>query len=95
VELPSGGFKDIGKVELTPQQRDIFGDVSGHLAYQIMEPFVTSPGWDQLPDAMKARTFQEVFQKTKAAGKEAALSDEQRQAEILRISTEISRRIGH
>lgn len=51
-------------------------------------------GWGPLPDATKARTFQEVFQKTKAAGKEATLSDEQRQAEILRISIEISRRMG-
>ena len=92
ISLPSAGT-GLGKVDLTPEQRDVFGDVSGHLAYKVMDQMVHSPGWEYMPDFVKQRAFTLAFEKANMAGKAAALSDEQRQQEIHRIVTAVSEKL--
>jgi hypothetical protein len=93
IQLPAANQRDIGKVDLTPQQRDVFGDVAGHQAHQILTPIVNSPGWALVPDMIKAEVFDKAFAAGARMGKVAALSDEQRQAEIKRIIAAVSKRL--
>jgi len=95
IQLPSGGIGGkLGKVELTPEQRDVFGDVSGHLAYRVMDQMVNSPSWADMPDMVKERAFKIAFERSNLAGKAAALSPEDRQKEIQRIVGEVSKRLA-
>ena len=84
INLPAGGTK-AGRVDLTPEQRDIFADVAGHTAYQALAPIVNSPAWDYMNDFTKAKVYQDVFAATNTAGKAAALTSEERQAQIHHI----------
>jgi GNAT superfamily N-acetyltransferase len=92
IELPSGGTK-LGKVQLTQEQRDVFGSEAGHMAHDIMTPMVNSPGWQYMPDFAKQKAFKMVFEKANEFGKYKALSSEQRQTEIQRITTDISKKL--
>jgi len=93
LNLPSGGT-GMGKIELTPEQRDAFGDASGHMAYNVLHQMVNSPGWDYMPDLVKERAFKVAFERSNLAGKAAALSIEQRQAEVHRIVGEVNKRLS-
>jgi hypothetical protein len=83
----------VAKVQLTPQQRDVFGDVAGHLAHSVMDQLVNSPSWATMPDMVKAEAFKLALSKGAQVGKVAALSDEQRQAEVQRIVAAVSKRL--
>lgn len=63
------GTGKLGDVEISPEQRNLFGEVSGKFAAQIMGPIVSAPTWDALPDLVKKRLYQRVFT---AARKQAA-----------------------
>lgn len=91
ITLPSGPDKKLGKVALTPQQRDIFGDVAGHMAYDILAPLVNAPDWKSKPDLVKTRTFEKAFERARKLGKDKALTQEQRQAESDRIIMELEK----
>ena len=94
LQMPTGHMKDLGKVELTPEQRDVFGDVSGHLAYGIMQPLVNSPGWAKLPDDFQRMAYQKAIEAGDKLGKATAISPEQRQQEIQRVIAGISQRLS-
>ena len=94
IQIPALGQRDIGKVPLSPGQRDVFGDVSGHLAYQVMDQLVNNPLWAAMPDMAKQKAFETTFEHANQVGKAAALSDEQRQQEIQRITAEVSKRLS-
>jgi len=53
IQLPAGCDRKLDEVELTPEQRDVFRDVSGHLAHEVLAPIVNGPAWDALPDPVK------------------------------------------
>jgi hypothetical protein len=93
IQLPAAGQRDIGQVPLTSDQQDVFGNVAGHLAHRIMEPIVANPGWAQTPDMIKQEIFQHAMAEGERMGKVAALSDQQRQAEIQRIIGAVSARL--
>lgn len=92
ISLPSGGT-GLGTVDLNAQQRDVFGDVAGHLAYNVMSQMVHSPGWDYVPDLVKQKAYQIAFERSHQAGKAAALTDEERQVEIRRIINTVSEKL--
>lgn len=95
VTMPTRGLVQgsLAQVQLTPEQRDVFASVAGKTAHQIMSQMVKSPTWDQTPDAIKARIFQVVFEKSNRLGSLAALSDNQRQQEIERVMGEVTKRL--
>ena len=83
------GSGKLGDVELEPEQRDIFADVSGHLAHDVLSKMVNGPGWDQLPDLVKKRAYSKVFLQAHRAGAAAALPPDLRAG----IAQEISMKI--
>lgn len=88
IHLGRGSGK-IGNVEITPEQRNAFTEISGHLAHDILEPIVTSPTWDALPDLVKKRIYQRAFT---AGHRNAAISvfpAGQREALVGQISQKI------
>jgi hypothetical protein len=93
IQLPSGGDRKLGEVELTPEQRDVFRDVSGRLAHEVLSSIVNGPAWDGLPDVVKKRIYDTVFERARKAGSVAALPAEARLVETLRIQGEIARRL--
>lgn len=95
INMPTRGLIQgpMAQVQLTPEQRDVFASVSGKTAHQIMSQMVNSPTWDHIPDVIKAKIFQAVFEKSNRLGSLAALSDDQRQQEIDRVVGEVTRRL--
>lgn len=93
VHIGKGSGK-AGDVKLEPGERDVFGDVSGHLAHDILSQVVNSPGWDDLPPLVQKRAFAQVFSKSHRAGAAAALPIAKRLAladEITqKLTTELS-----
>lgn len=93
IQLPAAGQRDLGKVELSPEQQDVFADTSGHLAHQILEPIVTGDGWVELPDMLKSAVYKTVIERARKMGTLAAISDEERRAEIQRITGAVQKRL--
>lgn len=93
IELPAARDSKLGKVKLTSDQRDIFAKESGQLAYRVLDQLVNNPTWDNLPDIAQRNAINMVFEKTKLAGKAAAVPPEQIQAEATRIADELRKRL--
>jgi len=92
--LPAARDRKLGEVKLTPEQQDIFADKSGKLAYELLQPMVNSPFWAEKPDMVKRRTYEVVFERARAVGRAAALTPDQRYQEMVRIQTEIDKRLA-
>jgi hypothetical protein len=72
------------RVALQEEQRDIFREVSGKNAMEIMGPIVNSPDWDQIPDFAKAEVYKRVLEGTRKQGMYAALPADAVEREKLR-----------
>ncbi len=94
VTLPSKMDKKLGQVKLTPEQRDIFGKESGQLAYRVLSPIVNAPDWAEKPDIVKKQYYEKTFERTRKAGKGAALTPEQRALEAARITAQLRKELG-
>lgn len=66
------------KIELTPEQRDVFASESGQLAHTILKPMVESPGWDQMPSILKRQMYERAFSAARNYGQMRALSAQER-----------------
>ena len=94
-KLPTGGVKgNLGQVEMTPAQKDIFAAVAGHTAHELLTPMVNGPGWENLPDLQKKVVYERVFERSRALASVAALPPEQRAAEGARITEELRKALG-
>lgn len=93
IELPAGRDPKLGKVELTPQQRDIFADKAGHFAHQILTQIVNMPGWETMPNMTQRQVMEKVFESSRKMGKAAAVPPEQIIREAQRISNELQLRL--
>lgn len=80
------GTGKLGDVKLEPEQANVFQDVAGHLAHDIMAPLVASPAWDALPDIIKKRAYAKAFLQAHRAGAAAALPTELRNGVIQEIT---------
>lgn len=89
IQLPSGRNEKIGRVDLTPQQRDIFTDKAGHTAHQILTQLVNSPSWEAMPDTAQRAAMEKVFEASRKMGKAAAVPPEQIVREAERIAKEL------
>lgn len=63
--IPGQSFGKLDKVQLTPEQRDIFATQSGQMAYQILQGIVNAPGWEQQPAIVQRQTYEKVFKKSR------------------------------
>lgn len=61
------------RVELSPEQRDIFRQVAGKQAMTILAPIVNAPDWQRIPDFAKAEIYKKVIEGTRKQGQLAAL----------------------
>lgn len=69
-----GPFKPSEKrVELSDVERDIYRQVAGGSAMEILRPIVNSPDWERTPDFAKARVYQIVLENTRKQAQWAAL----------------------
>jgi hypothetical protein len=92
LQLPSPDRK-IGKVELTPEQQNIFATESGKMAHQILTQLVASPMWDGMPDLMKKKIYAKVFLQARKAGAAAALPADQRSMLMQGIADQIEEQL--
>ena len=61
------------RVRLTEEQRDIFRQVSGKAAMEILRPIVNAPDWDRIPDFAKVAIYKRVIEGARKQGDLAAL----------------------
>ena len=59
--IPGKAFGKLDKVQLTPEQKDIFATASGQLAYQELFKIVNIPGWDAQPAMIQRQIYEKVF----------------------------------
>jgi hypothetical protein len=68
----------IGDVELKPEERDVFASEAGKLAHQVMSQAVKGPNWENLPDIVKRRVFDRVFESARKVGAFKAIEPDRR-----------------
>jgi hypothetical protein len=85
--------RDLARVDLTPEQRDIFAEQSGKMAYTILDQLVNSPGWDDMPDIIQRQTMERVFRDAREYGRAFAVPPEQLMQEYERIGKGLSERL--
>lgn len=85
IELPAMHQKDIGKVALAPEQRQIFSEESGALIHAVMTNAVNSPGWDEMPPLKQKLYFEKAIELGHKKGRAIAMTAEQRESEMQRI----------
>jgi len=78
---------------LTPEQRDIFAEKSGKVAYEGIQLMVNSPWWDTMPDMAQRIAIEKVFEQSRKVGKAFAVPPEQIMQKALQISTELEKRL--
>lgn len=72
--VEKGPFKPSDKrIELTAEQRDVFAQVSGKNAMEILAPIVNASDWERIPDFAKAEVYKRVIEGTRKQGQYAAL----------------------
>jgi hypothetical protein len=75
--MERGPFKAKDKrIDLSPEQRDVFAETMGKNAMTILAPIVNAPDWKQIPDFAKAAIYQKVFEGTRKQGQYEALPPE-------------------
>lgn len=79
------GTGQIGDVELTPEQKDKYEEVSGRLAHEVMANVMASPAWAELPDIVRRKAFDKAEAIGHKSGALAALPPEDRQPIIDKI----------
>ena len=93
IELKDLGEDDLGRVNLTPEQRDVLAEQSGKMAYTILDQLVNSPGWDDMPDIVKRQTMERVFEDARKYGRTLAVPPEQLLQEYERINEGLGKRL--
>ena len=94
IELPAAHQREIGKVELTPEQQNIFSSVAGRIAHQALSNLVDTDRWDALPDISKKRAVEISIALGRKIGKAESLTPEQRETEVERIRDEIMEKLN-
>jgi hypothetical protein len=83
------GSGKLGDTKLTQEQRDVFADVGGHMAHDILAPIVAAPGWDDLPDLVQKRIYTKAFRMAHKAGAAAALPPALRESLVNQITEKL------
>lgn len=93
IQVKSKGHRDIGKLELTPEQRDIFAETKGKEAHKIMERYINSSTWDFLPRDKKEQLFHHAFEIAGKKANRAAVTNEERRQKQQQVHEELRRRM--
>lgn len=95
INLSAAGQRDVGRVELTQEQKALFGTASGQMTHAIMERMISTPMWSQLSNMEQQKVFAKAIDAGHKMGSIAALPPEQRVVEAERIAGELQKRLGH
>lgn len=95
IQLPAKGDKKLGRIDLTPEQKDHFAKTAGEMAHRMLEPIVTSPGWDTMPDMLQKAYYTKIMELSRdAAAKDPTLVPmEARAAKGSQIVNELNKRM--
>jgi len=63
--IPGKAFGTMDKVQLTPEQKDVFATESGQFAHQELSKIVNSDGWDHQPALIQRQIYEKVFKKSR------------------------------
>lgn len=66
---PGTPRRQLGRVELSPAEYERYAELAGTLARRMVTGFVESPGYDRLPDTIKAMKIEDLFNKARAAAR--------------------------
>lgn len=94
IVLSAMGDREIGKVALTPKQRDAYAETAGKFAHEILSSIVNDSGWSELSDFEQKKQVEEIFTKARDLAKKEALTPEQYDTEITRITDELDKRLN-
>lgn len=72
--IPGKDLNKLDKIQLTPEQKDVFATRSGQQAYAILEQEVNKPGWDALPDIIKRQVFEKAMHRSRVLAEQELLS---------------------
>lgn len=86
IDLPAGKDRRLGKVELTPEEKDRWTKEAGQMANTILQGSISAPDWDELPDQVQRNIMTSAFQRGREYGRKMALSPERLDTEYQRIS---------
>lgn len=89
IQLPIPLDKKLGKVELSPEQQNLFSSTTGQLAHEILTRLVNTEMWDNAPDLMKKQVYAKVFAQARKAGAAKALPGEQRAALAMEMADKL------
>jgi hypothetical protein len=78
IELPAFGDRQLGAIELTPEQKTLFSTEAGQQVHRTMTQVINSPLWDTAPDRVKQNIFKNAIKDARALGRLKALPIEQR-----------------
>lgn len=77
--IPGKDLGKLDKIQLTPEQKDVFATKSGQYAYSILEKEVSKPGWDAQPDIVKRMIFEKAMHSSRTRAEKEMLEDASRQ----------------
>lgn len=80
--IPGMDVGKLDKVELTPEQRDVFASESGRMAHAALEPIVNSPAWDDIPLILRRQIYERTFAEARRFAAMKALSPSEREDAI-------------
>jgi hypothetical protein len=69
---PGSPRRQLGRIELSSGEYERYSELAGTLARRMVKGFVESPGYDRLPDLIKAQKLEDLFNKARAAARVAA-----------------------
>lgn len=72
--LPGMRAENLDKVQLTPEQRDVFASTAGQFAHQVLTPIVNGAAWDTLPPLLKRQYYEQAMAQGRQYGAQMALS---------------------
>ena len=88
--LPGRLMRKIQNIDLAPVEYETYQTRSGELTKAFLNKLITAPGWDQLPDDVKADAISDVMRKARDVGR--ALTMQQHPDLMLRIAEEKSQK---
>lgn len=84
------GTGKLGDVDLTPEERNKFAEISGKFAHGILTNIVNAPGYDQIPDPVKRKIFTEILTASHKLAAVEALPMDKRLAYITQITEKVA-----
>jgi len=71
--IPGADFGKLDKIQLTPEQKDVFATTSGRMAYNIIQQEVAKPDWDSRSPYEQRRLFEMAFKQSRMMAEQLAL----------------------